>query len=291
MALQHPWTLPLAEIWDKWHRCSKVQKIYFFSIILIFFLWRVHSSALTANRRTGNVSALRGLRARQGQSPEMADWGTSGKDGGEICRLQLLPPQPNVPWETGLHTQQCCGTGNKRGCAGWGEGSTSPPPSSVSLAGATSSVIHFIWSQPESLWTHCTVFTNTGHSVLLAGLLFAVVCEQVPVGASSPLRLNLGRLLLEGWLCVVPGAHWAQLSSAVTEAPSARVSVSPHSAFVAPPFFLLIIPSSSSLSLISAPFPLFNFSLSSNSFWSCCGCSCARLSLVVQGGIGPVSRL
>lgn len=39
-----------------------------------------------------------------------------------------------------------------------------------------------------------------------------------------------------GRLCAAPAAQWAQLSSAVTEAPSARVSVSPRSfSFVPPP--------------------------------------------------------
>lgn len=109
---------------------------FFFSII---FLWRVQSVAPTARRQTGNVSMLRGPRA--GQSPETADWGTSGKDGGEICRLQLLPPQPNVPWETGLHTQQCCGRENRKW--GGGQGGTSPPPSSVPLAGVASRDILF----------------------------------------------------------------------------------------------------------------------------------------------------
>lgn len=111
-----PTTSPEPSHWQRFETngtdASQVQKIFFH----YFFLWRVQSVAPTARRQTGNVSMLRGPRA--GQSPEMADWGTSGKDGGEICRLQLLPPQPNVPWETGLHTQQCCGRENKK----WGGG-------------------------------------------------------------------------------------------------------------------------------------------------------------------------
>lgn len=94
-----------------------------------------------------------------------------------------------------------------------------------------------------------------------------------------------------GRLRAAPAAQWAQLSSAVTEAPSARVSVSPRSfSFVPPPSPLFNHP----VLFIFTPssplfFPLFffNFALSSNSFWSCRGCSCARLCLVVRRGSGP----
>lgn len=291
MDLQHPWTFSLAEIWDKWHRCFTDPEDFFFPIIIIIFLWQTHLVAPTVKRQTANVSVLRGLRAservRQGQSPEMADWGTSGKDGGEICRLQLLPPQPNVPWETGLHTQQCCGTENKRGLVG---GGTSPPPSSVSLAGATSSVIHFIWSQPGSLWTHCTVFTNTGRSVLLARLLLracARACQ--PVRRLHRCGWTLGASCWRGGSARCPpdtafiGSDRSSLCSCLCV--TSLLLCSPTLPSFNHPILFIFIPHLCSF------FSRFNFSLSSNSLCSCCGCSCARLGLVVQGGGGGLAPL
>lgn len=192
----------------------------------------------------------------------MADWETSGKDGGEICRLQLLPPQPNVPWETGLHTQQCCGTENKRGREGTvSEGGHQP--STIFRCSRRRHVVRYSFHLISDGIPLNTLSRVHKHRPLGASckVTFASGCVHVSVGSSSPSRLNLGRLLLEGWLCAAPGAQWAQLSSAVTEAPSARVSLSPHSSFVPPPFLFLIISSASSLALISALFFHFVISL------------------------------
>lgn len=164
----------------------------------------MQSVAPTARRQTGNVSMLRGPRA--GQSPETADWGTSGKDGGEICRLQLLPPQPNVPWETGLHTQQCCGRENKKwgggrvGCGGGGGGG-GHQPSTIFRSSRRRRVprylIHLISVGVPLNAPRCV----QEHRAVVLFFVFLFFCRATFASlrhSSSSWSLNLGRLLLEG---------------------------------------------------------------------------------------------
>lgn len=65
--------------------------------------------------------------------------------------------------------------------------------------------------------------------------------------------------------------------------------LAPSPLYPCPPLFLIIPFSSSLPPHLGSFFPFFfsNFALSSNSFWSCRGCSCARLCLVVRRGSGP----
>lgn len=88
----------------------------------------------------------------------------------QICRLQLLPPQPSVPWDTGLHTHTTAGGQNEREY----QPSAIHPPSTLHLIlyssfaylskrvwweGFTSSSIHFrglCWrSSAGRFWNLC----------------------------------------------------------------------------------------------------------------------------------------
>lgn len=100
----------------------------------------------TARRQAGNVSVLRGA-ASEGGRGRAQRW--------LIGRPRAKTEEKSVGYNCCHRSQMCPGklayihssaAGRRTKGAGWaiGVGGTSPPPSSVPLAGASSSVIHFI---------------------------------------------------------------------------------------------------------------------------------------------------
>lgn len=177
----------------------------------------------------------------------MADWETSGKDeeksvGYNCChRSQMCPGKLAYIHSSAAGRRTKGGGGRQRGRGGVGVGvGGGNQPSTIFRCSRRHHVLRYSFHLISDGIPLNTLNRVHKHGALGASCGATFACAHVSVGSSSPSRLNLGRPLLEGWLCAAPGAQWAQLSWAVIEAPSARVSLSPRSSFVPPPSPLFI---------------------------------------------------